>query len=151
MMNLKEKLTVPHGNKTTNEYFQSLRCIVDDLALINAPIIEDDFVIYALNGIGLEFKEIAAGVKARETEISFEELLNKILDYESMLKKLKRQLCPLFLQPMLQPEIVMFKTKTRGTRTIKIPLATIRSILRITGWCVNFVKSLETRLNSAGK
>lgn len=72
------------------EYFQSLRCIVDELALINSPTFEDDLVIYALNGIGPEFKEISAGVWARESKISFEELLDKMVDYKSMLKSMKK-------------------------------------------------------------
>lgn len=86
-MSLKEKLTVPRGNRSVNEYFQTHRCVADDLALINSPITKDDLVIHALQGIGTEFKEIIGDVKAGETEISFEELLDKMVDYETLLKK----------------------------------------------------------------
>lgn len=81
MMSLKYKLSTPKGSKSVNNYFQFLSCVADDLALINSPIF-DDLVICAINGIGPEFKEIAVGVRARESEISFEELLDKIVDYE---------------------------------------------------------------------
>lgn len=61
MMSLDEKLKVPYGNRFMNEYFQTLRCVADDFALINSPITEDDLLIHALQGIGLEFKEILGG------------------------------------------------------------------------------------------
>lgn len=64
-----------------------LRCVTDDPALINSPIIKDDLVIHALNGIRPEFREIAARVQARESEISFEEFLDKMMDCETALKK----------------------------------------------------------------
>lgn len=83
MMNLREKLANPKGSKIVSEYFQNLRSTADDLALINASVLEDDLVINALNGIGSEFRELAAGIRARESEISFKELLDKFLDYES--------------------------------------------------------------------
>lgn len=58
-MSLKETLTIPRGSKSVNKYFQMLRSVVDDLALVKAPITENALVIYALNGIDPEFKEIA--------------------------------------------------------------------------------------------
>lgn len=87
MMNLREKLAISKGNKTVSEYFQLLRSMADDLALTNKPVNEEELVIHALNGIGSYFREIAIGVWARESNISFEELLDKFLDYERFLKK----------------------------------------------------------------
>ncbi|OMO59764.1 hypothetical protein CCACVL1_24626 [Corchorus capsularis] len=52
-----------------------------------AQVNEDELVIHILNGIGSEFKEIAAGIRARESYISFEELLYKMTDYESYLSR----------------------------------------------------------------
>lgn len=46
---------------------------------------EDDLVIQALNGVGVEFKEICAGIHARESAISFEEPLEKLVEHERVL------------------------------------------------------------------
>ncbi|OMO94461.1 hypothetical protein CCACVL1_05997 [Corchorus capsularis] len=50
-------------------------------------ICEYELVIHALNGVGSEYKELAAGIRARESYISFEELMDKFVDYEEALKK----------------------------------------------------------------
>ena len=47
------------------EYLQLIKAISDELAIIDAPFSEDDIIIHALNGLGPEFKEIAAAVRAR--------------------------------------------------------------------------------------
>ncbi|OMO84630.1 Reverse transcriptase, RNA-dependent DNA polymerase [Corchorus capsularis] len=87
MMSLQNKLCQPRGGKSVSEYLQFLRIVADDLALINSPVSEDDLVIFALNGVGSEYKELAAGIKARESSISYEELVDKMLDYETFLQK----------------------------------------------------------------
>ena len=77
MMNLNEKLHKLRENRSITEYFQQLRSIADDLALINAHAVEVDLVVYALNGIGNEFKEIVMGIRARETAFSLKSSLRK--------------------------------------------------------------------------
>jgi len=62
MMALKEKLTTPRGTKSISENFQTLQRTADELALINTNICEDELVIHALNGAGLEYKELAASI-----------------------------------------------------------------------------------------
>ena len=85
MRNLREKLAKPRESKTITEFFQYPKAIVDELSLTNTLVIEDDFVIYALNGISSDFKEIFVVVRARETTISFKDLFDKMNDYESFL------------------------------------------------------------------
>ncbi|OMO97226.1 Reverse transcriptase, RNA-dependent DNA polymerase [Corchorus capsularis] len=85
MMSLREKLTAFKGSRT--EFFQNLRSTADELALIDTVIAEDELVIYALNGAGPEFKELAACIRARDSYISFEDLLDRFVDYEQVLKK----------------------------------------------------------------
>ncbi|XP_017980997.1 PREDICTED: uncharacterized protein LOC18592568 [Theobroma cacao] len=87
MMTLREKLTKPKGSKKVSEYFQNLRSVADELELVNSPVSEDDLVIHVLNGIGSDFKEIAVGVRAQDSSITFEELLDKFTDYEEVIKK----------------------------------------------------------------
>ncbi|KAK2985951.1 hypothetical protein RJ640_017579 [Escallonia rubra] len=88
VMSLKERLlNNPHGTRSIPEYLQHMRAIADDLALIDNPLSEDDLVLYTLGGLGPEFKEIAAAIRARDTSISFDELYDKLGDYELHLKK----------------------------------------------------------------
>lgn len=87
MMSLKDKLTKPRGGKIVTEYFQSLKVISHELALINSLVLDDDLVIKALNGIGSEYKELAAGILARADPISFEELMDKFIEYEEAVKQ----------------------------------------------------------------
>lgn len=69
------------------EYLQLIKAISDELAIIDAPLAEDDIIIHALNGLGPEFKEIAAAVRARENPITFEELHDKLVAYEGYLQR----------------------------------------------------------------
>lgn len=59
------KLT--HMPSSGSEFFQSLRCTMNNLVLINSPVIEEDLVIHALNDICSEFREIVARIQDRET------------------------------------------------------------------------------------
>ncbi|KAK2975201.1 hypothetical protein RJ640_022093 [Escallonia rubra] len=88
VMSLKERLlNNPRGTRSIQEYLQHMRAIADDLALVDNPLSEDDLVLYTLAGVGPEFKEIAAAIRARDTPISFDELYDKLGDYELHLKK----------------------------------------------------------------
>ncbi|KAK2988027.1 hypothetical protein RJ640_011290 [Escallonia rubra] len=88
VMSLKERLmNNPRGTRSIQEYLQHMRAIADDLALVDNPLFEDDLVLYTLTGVGPEFKEIAAPLRARDTPISFDELYDKLGDYEIHLKK----------------------------------------------------------------
>ncbi|KAK2979897.1 hypothetical protein RJ640_023968 [Escallonia rubra] len=88
VMSLKERLlNNPRGNRSIPEYLRQIWAIANDLALVDNPISEDDLVLYILASIGPEFKEIAATLQARDTPISFDELYDKLGDYELQLKK----------------------------------------------------------------
>ncbi|KAH7522838.1 hypothetical protein JRO89_XSUnG0099000 [Xanthoceras sorbifolium] len=77
---LKEKLSLTtRGTKPVTEFIQNLKSIADQLALAGAPLDEDHLIIHCLNGIGPEFKEISAAVRAREQSISFETLHDKLI------------------------------------------------------------------------
>lgn len=86
-MNLREKLALPNGSRFVSDYFQSFRSIFDDFALINSPVTEAELVIHVLNGTCPEFGSLAAGIRARESEIAFEELVDKMNEYEGFLRK----------------------------------------------------------------
>ncbi|XP_017978287.1 PREDICTED: uncharacterized protein LOC108662433 [Theobroma cacao] len=55
--------------------------------MAQASVGEDDLVIYILNGLAPEFKELSITIRARESAISFEELHDKFIDFETTLKQ----------------------------------------------------------------
>ena len=57
------------------------------MALAGVPQSDDDLIIYTLNGLGPEFKENVAAVRAHDSLISFEELHEKLLEHEASLKR----------------------------------------------------------------
>ncbi|KAK2426846.1 Copia polyprotein/retrotransposon [Trifolium repens] len=88
IMHLKEQLTrTSKGVKSVSEYLQGIKAIPDELAIINKPIDDDDLVIHALNGLGSEFKEVAAALRTRENAIAFDELHDLLVDYETFLQR----------------------------------------------------------------
>ncbi|EOX93853.1 Uncharacterized protein TCM_002831 [Theobroma cacao] len=80
MMNLSENVTKTKRTRSTSKYFQNLRSVANELALVNSPMSEEELVILAFYGIGIDFKKIIASVRAQESYISFS-------DYEELLKE----------------------------------------------------------------
>ncbi|RVW58637.1 Retrovirus-related Pol polyprotein from transposon RE1 [Vitis vinifera] len=88
VMNLKEKLTnITCNTRSIAEYLQTIKGTVDDLALIDTHLSDDDLTIFALNGLGNGFKEIYTAIRARDTPVSFEELHDKLVEHEAFLKR----------------------------------------------------------------
>lgn len=88
IMYLKGRLhLLSKGTKTVSEYLQHIKCLSDELALINDPLADDNLILYSLNGLGPEFNDITAAVHARENPISFEELHDKLVEHETMISQ----------------------------------------------------------------
>ena len=68
------------------EYMQSIKTIIDDLALIGHPLSDAEVIAYTLNGLSSDYKEINVVICTRETAITFEELHDKLLDHETFIK-----------------------------------------------------------------
>lgn len=62
-----------------------MKALADEIALIDHPILEDDQALYVLNGLGPDFCEIAAPIRAKETSLTFEELHDILVGHESYL------------------------------------------------------------------
>ena len=88
-MQLKEDLTLmQRGNRSITEYLHSVKTIADELALIDAPLSQDDITLYVLHGLGSDFRDIVAPIRARESSLSFEELHDLLLGHEAYLRRL---------------------------------------------------------------
>ncbi|XP_061981498.1 uncharacterized protein LOC133701563 [Populus nigra] len=89
-MQLKEELTlIQHGNRPISEYLHTVKSLADEIALINHPISDNDLTLYILHGLGLEFHEIAALIRAREKSLVFEELHDMLVGHESYLRRME--------------------------------------------------------------
>ncbi|KAK2665931.1 hypothetical protein Ddye_004505 [Dipteronia dyeriana] len=66
---LKERLTlISCDTKPAAEYLQTLKGLIDELALVDTPLDSDDLIIHVFNRIGPEFKEIVVVVRLRMME-----------------------------------------------------------------------------------
>ena len=89
-MQLKEELTlIQRGNRPILEYLHAVKGLVDEIALIDHPISDDDITLYVLNGLGPEFCEIAAPIRAREKSLAFEELHDLLIRHENYLHRME--------------------------------------------------------------
>jgi hypothetical protein len=66
----------------------TVKALADEIALIDHPISEDDLTLYILNGLGPDYREIAAPIWARERPLSFEELHDLLVSHECYLRRL---------------------------------------------------------------
>ena len=67
-------------------YMHAIKLIFDDIVLNQHSFNDNELIIHVLNGLGSNFKELYAAIKARDAPISFEKLYDKLLDQESTLK-----------------------------------------------------------------
>ena len=89
VMQFKEDLTLLQcGTCTVTEFLYSIKSIADEFALIDAPLSADDITLYVLNGLGPEYREMVAPIRAHESALSFEELHDLPIGHESYLKRL---------------------------------------------------------------
>jgi hypothetical protein len=89
-MQLKEELTlIQRGNRSITEYLHVVKTLVDELAIIDHPISNDDLTLYVLNGLGPDFWEIAVPIRARESSLAFEELHDLLVGHEAYLRHLE--------------------------------------------------------------
>ncbi|KAF5469012.1 hypothetical protein F2P56_013117 [Juglans regia] len=89
-MQLKEELTlVQRGNRSVPDYLHAIKALADEIALIDHPISDDDLTLYVLNGLGPDFREIAAPIRAREKSLMFEELHDLLVGHENYLHRME--------------------------------------------------------------
>ncbi|KAA8525964.1 hypothetical protein F0562_007936 [Nyssa sinensis] len=65
---------------------QTIKSGVDDLALLGAPLDEEEITDKILDGLSDDYKELVRAVQAQDTFITFEELHEKLLNFEVSLQ-----------------------------------------------------------------
>ncbi|EOY17811.1 Uncharacterized protein TCM_042528 [Theobroma cacao] len=73
--------------KTSKDVWDRLSTALttDELTLAGSVVPNTNLILHVLNGVGSEYKDIVAAVRARDTPISLEELHDKLIEYESFL------------------------------------------------------------------
>ena len=51
---------IQRGNRSIFDFLHPMKALVDEIAIIDHPISNDDLTLYVLNGLGPNFSEIAA-------------------------------------------------------------------------------------------
>ncbi|CAJ2654481.1 unnamed protein product [Trifolium pratense] len=84
-MALKQRISnFTKGNQSMATYLQGIKAISDELSIIDHPLDETDLVIHTLNGLTVEYREISAALRSRESPIAFAELHEKLMDFETI-------------------------------------------------------------------
>ena len=71
------------GSDSVTAFLQSIKAKADELALLGAPLDAEDLTDKILDGLGEEYKELTRVVQARDMPITFEELHEKLLNFEA--------------------------------------------------------------------
>ncbi|KAK2638883.1 hypothetical protein Ddye_026678 [Dipteronia dyeriana] len=88
IIHLKGVLTnITKGTQSITEYMQHAKSITDELAMIDTLENPKELTVKITNGLGDEYKDISSAVRAHDTVISFEELHEKLLNSEALLKQ----------------------------------------------------------------
>ncbi|XP_042958154.1 uncharacterized protein LOC122293729 [Carya illinoinensis] len=87
---LNEELTlIQRGNLSIPDYLHAVKALADEITIIDHLISDDDLTFYVLNGLGPDFREIAAPIRVRETSLVFEEVHDLLVGHESYLRHLE--------------------------------------------------------------
>ncbi|XP_012852928.1 PREDICTED: uncharacterized protein LOC105972513 [Erythranthe guttata] len=84
---LKEHLRIlTKGTQSMTEYLQTVKSIADDLAMLNAPINNEDLILKILGGLDDEYKTLSDAIRVCETTTTFDELHEKLINHEAYLQ-----------------------------------------------------------------
>ena len=78
---------ISKGTKMITKYMHLIKTCVDDLQLMNSGYDDGDLTLKILCGLGEEFNELSAAIKARDTPISFDELHEKLVTFEAQMQQ----------------------------------------------------------------
>ena len=75
------------------DYLHQVHSICNELSTAGATVTNGELVVKILSGLGSDFREISAAIRARYSIISYDELYAKLIDYELFLnhEELKKE------------------------------------------------------------
>lgn len=85
-MQLKEELTlIQWVNRTITDYLHTVKTLANEITIIDQPLLDDDLTLHILHGLGADFREIIAPIRAQENSLIFEELQDLLIGHEAYL------------------------------------------------------------------
>lgn len=72
-------------SRSVTNYLHQIQSLCDELSTSRVPVYPK-LIFKILSGLGSEFSELSATIRARDSTISYEELYKKLLDHELFLK-----------------------------------------------------------------
>ncbi|KAH9662761.1 retrovirus-related pol polyprotein from transposon RE2 [Citrus sinensis] len=72
--------------QTITDYLQHAKTIADELAMLNAPIDNEDLILKILGGLDEDYKDLCSAIRVRDNPITFDELHEKLINFEAHLK-----------------------------------------------------------------
>ena len=78
--------SVHRGDKSINEYMQSIRTIVNNLAAIGNPISDPDLLIHVLAGLGPQYDSFIPSITTRIDQVSLDTLHGLLSSHEILLQ-----------------------------------------------------------------
>nr|XP_009595694.1 uncharacterized protein LOC104091952 [Nicotiana tomentosiformis] len=73
------------GTKPVAQYLNEIRALADEISIAGFPIDSAALVIKVLSGLGPEYNEMSAAIRARDTPITLEEFFDKLSSHEVFL------------------------------------------------------------------
>nr|XP_016485729.1 PREDICTED: uncharacterized protein LOC107806136 [Nicotiana tabacum] len=98
VFSLRDQLArVSKDSRLVAEYLHEVCSLCNELATVGALISNDELIVKILSGLGPDFQEISAAIRARDSIISYEELYAKLIDHELFLKheEVKKETTPI--------------------------------------------------------
>ncbi|XP_047259408.1 uncharacterized protein LOC124891886 isoform X2 [Capsicum annuum] len=87
IFSLRDRLmSLTKESQPVTKYLQTIWSIFDELSTTGAPVSNSELIVKILSGLGPEFHEISTAIRARDFTITYEELYEKLLDYELFLR-----------------------------------------------------------------
>ncbi|KAH0773731.1 hypothetical protein KY290_010868 [Solanum tuberosum] len=87
IFSLRDRLArLSKDSRLVADYLHQVRSLCDELATTGSPVSNEELVVKILTGLGSEFREISAAIRARDSAIPYEELYEKLLDQELFLQ-----------------------------------------------------------------
>ncbi|CAL1410369.1 unnamed protein product [Linum trigynum] len=83
----KELQNIRRGDAAIHDYLQAAKSKADQLAALGAPLKNDDFIAWLLDGLGEDYRPFVRHIESRMEPISFEDLHSLLLSEESQIRR----------------------------------------------------------------
>ncbi|KAH0709535.1 hypothetical protein KY284_010962 [Solanum tuberosum] len=77
---------IKKASKSVTEYLHEVRSVSNALKVASSPVQDEELILKIISGLGPEYREIYAAVRAWDASLSYEELFHKLTNHELFLK-----------------------------------------------------------------